>query len=108
MRAGEFVTNKQVMECVKGQTEKFKVEILEEIKNISNVALVEECETFLIEDSKNDFMIMDSGAPHCLVGHSWLKTYLEENSLKKEDLEKEDCVKKFRFCPGRVYISKVR
>ena len=112
-RTGEFVTNKQLMEELK----KIKLDVVGAVvdelkKRPLNVAIVEQEEVEVSnvfftdeEKQKNDLMIVDLGAPCSLVGKRWLETYVAGHGIEVADLKMERCLKKFRFGPGKIYVS---
>ena len=53
-------------------------------------------------------MILGLGAPCSLFGKDWMDKWLEVNGMSKDDMENVECNKKFRFGPGRTYMSTVQ
>ena len=57
------------------------------------------------EVENTEEMIIDTGCPKTLGGESWILRYLEENNLKKSDMEIHKCNQYFKFGPGRTFHS---
>ena len=60
---------------------------------------------FAKKEMSKETMTLDTGCPPNLVSESWLKNYLKEKDMKKEDLKRTQCNQKFRFGPSNIYIS---
>ena len=52
-------------------------------------------------------MIVDNGVPYYIVSTKWIAKYMDEEGVDKDEMEYEDCFKRFRFGEN-IYESKTK
>ena len=98
--------------------EKLDTKIIQEVSaqessavsvNLCSQDVVEEMEmtiNYTYEDSGQQLMILDLGAPVSLAGISWMEQYLQEFGLTIEQMNSVSCHQPFVFGPSRRYLAK--